>query len=147
MGASVRDHEAIDVAARFITAIVWGEHLIVWELLSGSGRDTVLEAGGRRGMDPIQVQRIRLGTSSTEEMDTFLTGLLHGLRVDFSSVQLDSVVPRAEVVALADDSVEVGLECPASFGDGSWAAGSLILSTDGGRWLIDRVKPLVSRSE
>lgn len=145
-------HPAVDVARRLLEAIVWGQHLTVWELLSPTGRDLVLEAGSRRGLDAVQAARIRQGTSSTVEQDAFLTGLVRGLRVDFSSVEVEKVSPVGEPAEDEDGRYEVVLECPASFGDGGWAAGSMVLSehrsTEGDtRWLVDRINPLVSRSE
>lgn len=135
------------VARRFLDAIVWGEHLVVWELLSPAGREHVLGAGERRGLDPMQAQRIRLGTSPMEERDAFLSGLVHGLRVDFSLVPIEDVQPTAEVVERTDGAVEVPLECPASFGADGWSAGTLVLSRHEETWLVDRVHPVVSGSE
>jgi hypothetical protein len=135
------------VADRFIQAIVWGEHVVVWGMLSEAGREYVLEAGGRRGLDPLQAQRIRQGTSQQDESDSFLAGLIHGLRVDFAAVPLEDV--RAEVPPIPEgaEALEVALRCPATFGEDSWAAGSILLAHADGVWLVDRVNPLVSRSE
>jgi hypothetical protein len=135
------------VADCFIQAIVWGEHVAVWAMLSDAGREHVLEAGGRRGLDPLQAQRIRQGTGQQDESDSFLTGLVHGLRVDFAAVSLDDV--RAEVPPILEgaETVEVALHCPATFGEDSWTAGSILLSHADGTWLVDRVNPRVSRSE
>ena len=143
--ASAGDPAAI--ADRFIQAIVWGEHVVVWEMLSEAGREHVLEAGGRRGLDPLQAQRIRQGTSPQDELDAFLTGLVHGLRVDFAAVPLDDVRAENPAIQPKDQAVEVSLLCPATFGDERWAAGSIQLSRVDETWLIDRVNPLVSRSE
>lgn len=132
------------IARRFLDAIVWGEHLVVWEMLSPTGREHVLAAGERRGLDPMQAQRIRLGTSPPEERDTFLSGLVHGLRVDFALVPLDTVQPTDDVVVRQDGAIEVALECPASFGADGWAAGSLVVSRHETTWLVDRVQPVVS---
>ncbi len=139
--------DAVAVARQFLGAILWGEHQQVWEMLSPAGREHVLEAGSRRGLDPMQAQRIRLGTSPLEERDSFLTGLVHGLRVDFASVTLQDVHPTGDPVPLPDGSFEIQLECPAAFGTGAWAAGSLIVSSAEDGWRVDRVYPLVSRSE
>lgn len=139
--------DAVSAASRFLDAIVWGEHQEVWDLLSPAGREHVLEAGGRRGLDPLQAQRLRLGTSPLEERDSFLTGLVHGLRIDFASVPLEDVRPTGEPMPRADGSVQIDLECPASFGPGGWSAGSLIVSLVEDAWRIDRVHPVVSRSE
>ncbi len=138
---------AVAAVDRFIQAIVWGEHVVVWAMLSEVGREHVIEAGGRRGLDPLQAQRIRLGTSPQDEMDSFLTGLVHGLRVDFAAVPLDDV--RAELPTVPEDAVaiEIALHCPAAFGEDSWSAGSVLLSRSQDSWLVDRLRPLVSRSE
>lgn len=140
------DHPAATVVERFLDAIVWGEHSKVWELLSDSGRDIVLAAGSRRGLDAIQAARLRQGTSPQVELDQFLTGLLQGLRVDFAAVSLDEVKPASPVVELDDGRVEVKLECPATFGERDWAAGSIVLSRGDSGWAVDRVIPLVSRN-
>lgn len=139
--------DAMSAASRFLDAILWGEHQQVWDLLSPAGREYVLEAGGRRGLDPLQAQRLRLGTSPLEERDSFLTGLVHGLRIDFAAVPLEDVRPTGEPTPLADGTVQIDLECPASFGAGGWSAGSLIVSLVEDAWRVDRVHPVVSRSE
>jgi len=135
------------VADRFIQAIVWGEHSVVWAMLSDAGREHVLEAGSRRGLDPLQAQRIRQSTSPQDEFDLFLTGLVHGLRVDFAAVPLDDVRAQSRPMLADEEAVEVSLHCPATFGDDGWAAGSVLLSRSVDTWLVDRVNPLVSRSE
>jgi hypothetical protein len=76
---------------------------------------------------------------------------VHGLRVDFSSVEVEKVAPVGDPLEREDGRYDVALECPATFGDGGWAAGSMVLSehrsADGGdRWLVDRINPQVSRS-
>ena len=144
MTASVNRGDINSVARRFLDAIMWGEHLVVWEMLSALGREHVLAAGERRGLDPLQAQRIRLGTSPQEERDAFLSGLVHGLRVDFSLVALEDVQPTADVVVRDDGVVEVPLECPATFGSDGWAAGTLLLSWHEDVWLVERVMPVVS---
>lgn len=141
-GAPIGD--VADAARRFLHAIAWNEHMTVWEMLSPTGRDHVLVAGERRGLDPLQAQRLRLGTSPMAERHDFLSGLVHGLRVDFSLVPLEDVRPTDQVRQRDDGTVEVPLECPASFAAEGWAAGSLIFSRVEGGWRVDRVNPVVS---
>ncbi len=138
--------DPISTAERFVQAIVWGEHVTVWAMMSVAGREHVLEAGSRRGLDPLQAQRIRQGTSPPDELDSFLTGLVHGLRVDFSAVPLDDVRATPRSVPANLDVVEVSLHCPATFGEGRWSAGSIVLSRSGDSWMIDRINPVVIRS-
>jgi len=144
----VTGKDPMSIAERFIRAIAWGEHVTVWAMMSDAGREHVLEAGARRGLDPLQAQRLRQGTSAQDELDSFLTGLVHGLRVDFSAVPLDDVRATSQAApADADaDVVEVALHCAATFGEGQWGAGSIVLSRSADGWMIDRVKPVVSRS-
>lgn len=140
-------HPAVAVADQFVSAIVWGEHITVWDLMSSAGRDYVLEAGERRGLDAVQAARLRLGTSPQDELDSFLTGLVHGLRVDFGAVQLDEATAVSPPATRPDGRLQVNLECPATFGDHHWAAGSIVLSEVDEAWRVDRVYPLVSRNE
>lgn len=146
MGPAV-SNDVGHVARRFLDAVVWGEHLVVWDLLSPLGREHVLAAGERRGLDPMQAQRIRLGTSPLEERDAFLSGLVHGLRIDFALVPLEDVRPTDDILERQDGAVEVPLECPASFGADGWSAGTLVLSHHEEKWLVDRVQPVVSGGE
>jgi len=139
--------DPVSIAERFVQAIVWGEHVTVWAMMSDAGREHVLEAGSRRGLDPLQAQRIRQRTSPQDELDSFLTGLVHGLRVDFAAVPLDDVRATSQPILSNLDVVEVSLHCPATFGEGQWGAGSIVLSRSGDGWMVDRVKPVVSRSE
>ena len=146
---AAREVAAREVAVEFIRAVLWGEHLTVWKLLSTAGRDHVLSAGERRGLDAVQAQRIRQGTSTDQEMDTFLTGLIHGLRFDFSSVELSEVRVGSDVVREGEAGLEIefGLEVPATFGDQWWAAGSIVVAHTDSGWRVERIHPLVSRSE
>jgi len=146
LGQTLTGADPALIAERFVQAIVWGEHVTVWAMMSESGREHVLEAGARRGLDPSQAQRIRQGTSPPDELDSFLTGLVHGLRVDFSAVPLDDVRATSLSISTNVDVVEVSLHCPATFGEGRWSAGSIVLSRSGDSWMVDRVNPVVTRS-
>ena len=79
-----------------------------------------------------------------EERDAFLSGLVHGLRVDFSKVSLDDVGPADGVVERSGGAIEVPLECPAPFGADNWSAGTLVVSCHEGAWLVDHLRPMVS---
>lgn len=127
-------------AAAFVHAVVWGEHSTLWNLLSPAGRDRVLAAGARGGLDPVKAERIRQGTSPRDEMDEFLTGLVQGLRVDLSSADLGEI----EIGPVATTTVrgaEVHLVVPSAFHDEPWVAGVVEASAHGDRWLVDRLEP------
>ncbi len=53
----------VETARAFIDAIIWGEHSTIWSLFSPAGRDRVLAAGLRGGLDAVMAERIRLDTA------------------------------------------------------------------------------------
>lgn len=125
--------EAFTVAKAFVEAIVWGEHVHVWELLSPEGREHVLRAASRKGLDAVAAERARQNTWSTEEADTFLTALLHGLRVDLSGVDLDQILVAEQPQRLDDGSLQFHLECPSTLPSlltrgANWAAGAVVVA-------------------
>ncbi len=134
-------HPASVVAEAFLEAIVWGEHLVVWQLLSTDGRNHVLAAGSRGGLDSVLAERIRQGTSSEAEMDDFLYGLVRGLRVDLSGADLDQIELGPDTISNADNSVSVLLHTPAVFHEEPWLVGMINLSSVGDAWLVDRLDP------
>jgi len=135
-------HPAVDVAQAFVDAIVWGEHSTIWELLSRTGRDRVLVAGSRGGLDSVMAERIRQGTSTAAEMDDFLSGLVRGLRVDLSAADLELIEIASEVSPTGDGLVSLLLHTPAPFHQSPWCVGSIDLSTKGhDEWLVDRLDP------
>ncbi len=124
----------------FVHAVVWGEHSTLWDLFSPAGRDRVLAAGARGGLDPVKAERIRQGTSPHDEMDSFLTGLVQGLRVDLSSAELGEI-EVGPVAPTADGGTEVQLVVPSAFHHEPWVAGVVLLSSHDGRWSVDRLDP------
>jgi hypothetical protein len=134
-------HPAVGVARAFVDAVIWGEHSTVWGLLSPAGRDRVLSAGSRGGLDSVMAERIRLGTSSQSEMDVFLSGLVHGLRFDLSAADLDQIAVATDVVPIDGALVRVLLEAPAPFHQEAWSVGSIDLCCLRGDWLVDRLEP------
>lgn len=142
MGAAViAPHPAVVAARAFVDAIIWGEHSKVWHLLSPAGKERVLSAGGRGGLDSVLAERLRQGTSPREEMDGYLSGLVRGLRVDLSAADLEQIQVAADVGVIADEQVRVLLEVPAPFHTEAWPVGSVDVSCHGGEWLIDALTP------
>lgn len=134
-------HPAHKVARAFLDAIVWGEHSTVWELLSPTGRNRVLQAGSRGGLDSVMAERIRQGTSSQAEMDDFLSGLVRGLRVDLSAAELEQIEVAPGLTTTDDDSVRVLLHAPAPFHHEPWQVGSINLSNLEDVWFVDHLDP------
>jgi hypothetical protein len=84
------DHDAVSAAAAaFVTAVAWGEHLLVWDLFSAEARRLVLRVAVTRGMDEQLAARLRDGTASTTERDIFLADLVNGLRADLRGADLE----------------------------------------------------------
>ena len=126
-------HEtAHETAQAFIHAIVWGEHLKIWDLLSIDAREYVLAAASRKGMDAVAIERGRQGTWNGDEADIFLRSLVHGLRVDLSGVDLDQLVVTSEPRILENGDLRFELECLSTLpdaltGGANWAAGAVIV--------------------
>ncbi len=129
-------HEAFEVVRAFVDAIVWGEHVRVWELFSPEAREHVLRAASRRGLDAVAAQRARQETWSGGEADAFLTSLVHGLRIDLSGVDLDRILISEHPVRLDDGSLRFDLENPSHLpptltGGANWAAGAVVVERMG----------------
>ena len=62
---------AAAVAQRFLEAIIWAEHLTVWEMLAPSAREVALAGAGRRGLDAVAAERARLGTWNETQRDAW----------------------------------------------------------------------------
>ncbi|NNE12554.1 MAG: hypothetical protein HKN41_09980 [Ilumatobacter sp.] len=134
----------VDVAARFVEAIAWGEHTVVWELLSPTGRSTAVSVALARGLDRVIASRIVDNVADPAELDEFLRRLLHGLRRDLRSVD----VAEIKVVAcdVDDRSAIAHLITPSTIpGTDAWAAGRVVMAADdAGRWAIDRLEPVIA---
>lgn len=138
------------VARSFVDAVIWGEHLRVWELFSPSAREHALAAGARRGLDAVAAERARQGTWSAEEADRFLTALVHGLRVDLSGVELDEIVVVEQPERLPDGSLRFNLETPTAFPEAltngaNWMAGAVVVGFDAAATPSWRVHRLIAR--
>ncbi len=134
---------AAEVAERFVTAVAWGEHHTVWELLGTEGRRTVLRVATERGMDDALSARLRDGTAARGERETFLTDLINGLRADLLGTDFDAVV------YLPDPAPEPGrarviltIPFPPELEQGEGVpVGSVELSEDDGQWKVERLLP------
>lgn len=140
------DHDPVEVAERFVEAIVWGQHTMVWDLLSRTGRDATLSVALTNGLDRVVATRISDDVADPNERDGFLEQLLRGLRRDLRSVDLTHLQVEPSASVQVDGTVLLRLSCPSAIpGTGNWAAGCLILSsTADGTWLIDRLQPIIA---
>ena len=133
---------AEETTRAFVGAVVWGEHLRVWELLGQEGRQAVLRVAVNHGMDEALAARLRDGTATAGELEDFLTELVNGLRADLQGndvegleYELDPEPPgpgRARVVLSTPVPAELGPGLP---------VGSAELSEEDGQWRVDRLVP------
>lgn len=139
---------AVEVTREFVAAVAWGEHLKVWDLLGPEARATVLRVAVNRGMDEALSARLRDGTATTGERDSFLGDLVNGLRTDLAGSDLDSLDydpdPGPEEPGQA--RVLLTAPMPEALGLPGLPVGSVELSQEGdGQWLVERLLPRLSR--
>ena len=131
-------------ARAFVTAIAWGEHRKVWELLGPEGRKTVLRVAVSHGMEEALAARLREGTAGTSESDEFLAELVNGLRADLQGTDLDNLEydpdPDAQLVAGRARVVLVA-PLPPQLALPGLPVGSVELVEDQGEWRVERLIP------
>jgi hypothetical protein len=137
--------DPVGVAAAFVTAVAWGEHMTIWELLSPEARRVVLRVAVGRGMDEALAARLRDGTAARVERETFLTDLVNGLRADLRGNDLDALnfQPDPDWREPDPDRAHVMLLAPlvsAMLGDPLPVA-SLEMVRERGQWRIERLLP------
>lgn len=139
---------ALSTARDFVSAVSWGEHRKVWDLLGAEGRKTVLRVAVNHGMDEALAARLRDGTAAKSESDEFLAQLVNGLRADLQGNDLDVLeyspdpVPepgRARVVLVVP--LPVGL---AESGSGLPIGTLELVESENGEWRVERLLPNVS---
>lgn len=136
------------VARAFVDAIVWGDHVQVWDLMGLEARTTVLKVASNRGMDDALVARLRDGTAADAERDEFLADLVNGLRADLSGNDLDSLEYEVDAEAPEPDRARVVISVPLPFGlpgGGNLPVGSVELATEGAEWRVQRLVPQATK--
>jgi len=138
---------ALSTAREFVSAVAWGEHRKVWDLLGAEGRKTVLRVAVNHGMDEALAARLRDGTAAKSESDEFLAQLVNGLRADLQGNDLDALeyspdpvpeIGRARVVLVVP--LPLGL---ADSGSGLPIGSLEMVESGGGEWLVERLLPNV----
>ena len=133
-----------DAARTFVQAVAWGEHHLVWELLSSEAQRVVMGIATSRGMPEPLAARLRDGTASQAELDQFRGDLVNGFRADLLAVDVDTLEYDVVEDVLEPGTAKVLLVVPVPnpvLGAGLPAA-SLELSRKGEDWRVER---LVSR--
>lgn len=156
MGEAVSENGAgasspADAAREFVDAVVWGEHLKVWDLLGIEARTIVLKVASDRGMDEALVARLRDGTAAAAERDEFLIDLVNGLRADLAGNDLEALEYEEDAEPPEPGRARVVITVPLPPGlGGNLPVASVELakepSTSGeDAWRIERVVPQVSK--
>ncbi len=128
------------VARRFISAVSWGEHQTVWSLLSDRGRSSTLEVGVNAGLDRLLAQRIHSGGATPDELNEFLSSLVHGLRADFANLDTDRlIVMEADLVT--DSSALVDVVTPAFILGETWPIGQFQMVYHDRQWVVESFRP------
>lgn len=142
---------ALAAAGSFVDAVVWGEHLKVWELMGIEARTTVLKVASDRGMDEALVARLRDGTAAAAERDEFLIDLVNGLRADLAGNDLDALEYEedAEPPEPGRSRIVISVPVAAGFG-GNLPVASVELSMESStsgeaEWRIERLVPQVTK--
>ena len=145
------DGTAIGAARTFVDAVVWGEHLKVWELMGLEARTTVLKVASDRGMDEALVARLRDGTASVGERDEFLADLLNGLRADLAGNDLDALEYEEDAEPPEPGRSRVVVSVPVAVGfGGNLPVASVELATEPSTsgeaaWRVERLVPQMSK--
>ena len=138
------------VAKTFVDAVAWGEHHLVWDLLSSDGRQVVLRVGAARGMDQDLASRLGKGTASDVEHEEFLTDLVSGLRADLAGNDLDNL----DAERIDDDTapVEPGrarvllvLPLPDILAIPGLPVAEVEMVQETGQWRVEKLLPRTSK--
>jgi len=136
-----------EAAQRFVQAVAWGEHHVVWEMLSSEAQRVVMGIATSRGMPEPLAARIRDGTATPAELDQFRGDLVNGFRADLIGVDVDTLEYDVEDAVFEPGTTRVVLVVPVPdpvLGAGLPAA-SLELRQEADDWRVERLVPRLSK--
>lgn len=127
----------------FVEAVAWGEHHVVWEMLSTEAQRKVMSIAASRGMPEPLAARLRDDTATQAETDQFRGDLVNGFRTDLIGVDVDTLEYEVDEAVLEPGTARVILVVPVPdprLGRGLPTA-SIELRTEGedGQWRIERL--------
>ena len=132
-----------EAARTFIQAVAWGEHHVVWEMLSAEAQRVVMGIATGRGMPEALAARLRDGTATEAELDQFRGDLVNGFRADLLGTDVDSLVYEVDETVFEPGTVRVVLMVPVPdpvLGTGLPTA-SIEMTQEGadGEWRVERL--------
>lgn len=132
-----------ETARRFVQAVAWGEHHVVWDMLGTEAHRVVLGIATSRGMPEPLAARLRDGSASEAEIDQFRGDLVNGFRADLLSIDVDTLEYEVDEAVNEPGSARVILVIPVPnpiLGSGL-PGGSLELRQEGedSQWRVDRL--------
>jgi len=134
-------------AAAFVQAVVWGDHHLVWEMLSTEAQRTVIQIATSRGMPEPLAARIRDGTATKAELDQFRGDLVNGFRADLLSADIDTLQYEVDEAVFEPGTARVVLVVPVPdprLGRGLPAA-SVEMRQEAEEWRIERLIPRLAK--
>jgi hypothetical protein len=141
--------EPSEAARTFVQAIAWGEHHIVWDMLTMEAKRVVMGIATSRGMPEPLAARLRDGTATPAELDQFRGDLINGFRADLLGNDVDTFEYEVDDIGMGPDAARVVLIVPVPdprLGSGLPAA-SIELRREGGdnAWHVERLVPRLAK--
>jgi len=136
-----------EAARTFVQAVAWGEHHVVWEMLSAEAQRVVMGIASSRGMPEPLAARLRDGTATQAEIDQFRGDLVNGFRADLLGNDVDTFEYDVEEALLEPGTARVILLVPVPdpvLGAGLPAA-SLEMRQADGDWRVERLVPRLAK--
>lgn len=137
-----------EAAKVFVEAVIWGEHHVVWDMLSSEAQRVVMSIATSRGMPEPLAGRLRDGTATEAELDQFRSDLVNGFRADLMGTDVDTLEYEVEEALFAPGTARVVLVVPVPdprLGSGLPTA-SLELRQEGGdAWRVERMIPRLAK--
>lgn len=138
-----------EAARTFVQAIAWGEHHLVWDMLTADAQRLVIGIATSRGMPEPLAARLRDGTATTAELDQFRGDLINGFRADLLGNDVDTFEYEVDEVGMEPGTTRVVLIVPVPdprLGSGLPAA-SLELRREGDddSWHVERLVPRLAK--
>lgn len=136
---------ALQLAEQFLLTVAAGDARKMWDLFSETAQAYIIGLGHERGMEFDLASRLRAGTASEEEWNTFLGDLIYGIQHDLSGLDLSRLVfeskaePEAPMQVRVNYLVRLGPEMEGM--QTAIPAGSLLLSFQYDQWKVERLIP------